>query len=164
MANIKAAYAASSNLTVTNLASLATSATWVGGWESNAIDNTVDLYLDYQITAKIVVGNGATAGQIRMYAVPMLDDSTWPDVMDGTESTETWTDTEIRDAAAVLIASAEVDADAGVDDTYYLQTSITRFFGVVPPAKFVLFITHSSGVNLAGSGHQVTIKGEYMTA
>lgn len=165
MASIKTAYAASSNLTVTNLHSLPTSSTWVAGWESGAVDNTSDLYLDYLVSAKILLGNSATAGQIRVYIVGMLDDSTWPDVIDGTESTETWTTTTIRDGAARLGAALETRADPGTDDTYFVGPfSVAALYGGVCPAKFVIFITHSTGVNLAAASNQVTIKGVYATS
>jgi len=165
MANIKLAYAASSNLTVTNLNSIAASSTLLAGWESDAIDNTSNLYLDYILSGKISVGNSATAGQIRVYVVPMLDDSTWPGVFDGTESAETEVDTEIRDGFAQLVRSIDVDADAGTDDVYYFGgISIASFFGGIVPSKFVIFITHNTGVNLASSGNQVTIKGVYATS
>lgn len=165
MADIKTAYAASSNLTVTNLHSIASSTTWVAGWESGTVDNTSNLYLDYLVSAKIALGNSATAGQIRVYIVGMLDDSTWPDVIDGTESTETWTTTTIRDAAARLGAAIETRADPGTDDTYFIAPfSVAALFGGVCPAKFVVFIAHSTGVNLAASGNQVTVKGVYATS
>lgn len=165
MADIKQAYAASSNLTVTNLHSLPSSTTWVAGWESGTVDNTVNLYLDYLVSAKIALGNSAVAGQIRVYVVAMLDDSTWPDVIDGTESTETWTTTTIRDAAAKLGAVAETRADPGTDDVYVIAPfSVAALFGGVCPAKFVVFISHSTGVNLAASGNQVTVKGSYATS
>lgn len=164
MASIKIAYAASSNLTVTNLHSIASSSTLTGGWESGAIDNTSSLYTDYMVSGKISVGNSATAGQIRVYIVGMLDDSTWPDVFDGTESTETITDTEIRDGFAKLGAVMDVDADGGTDDVYYFGPfSVAALYGGNCPAKFVVFITHSTGVNLASSGNQVTTKGLYFT-
>lgn len=165
MADIKVAYAASSNLTVTSLHSVASSATWVAGWESGTVDNTTNLYLDYLISAKIALGNAATAGQIRVYVVPMLDDSNWPDVIDGTESTETWTTTTIRDGAAKLGAAVDTRADPGTDDVYVVgQFSVASLFGGVCPAKFVLFIAHSTGVNLAAAGNQVTVKGSYITS
>jgi hypothetical protein len=158
----KIAYAASSNLTVTNLHSIASSATWVAGWESGAIDNTSNLYDDYLISAKIALGNSATAGQIRVYFVRMLDDSTWPDVFDGTESTETITTTTIRDGIAKLALAVDTRADPGTDDVYYLDAgSVAAQFGGICPPKFVVFITHSTGVNLASSGNQVTAVGAY---
>lgn len=162
MASVLMAYAASSNQTVTNLHSLASSATWVAGWESGAVDNTTNKYLDYRLTAKIVVGNGPTAGEIRMYLVGMLDDSTWPDVFDGTESAETVTDTEIRDAICLRAAVTAVDTTAS--RSYYLDCpSVARVFGGNMPPKFVVFITHSCVQALAAAGSQVTVVGMYKT-
>lgn len=164
MADVKIAYAASSNLTVTNLHSIATSSTLVSGWESGEVDNTTDKYIDYDITAKIVVAAaGLSAGTIAIYAIPKLDDSTWPGGFDGTESTET---TPLDDAGgtasgARLIAAATTDTTAS--QAYYLVGNVAEAFGGKCPAKFVLFITHSTGANLAASGNQVTIKGSYYT-
>lgn len=164
MADFKIAYAASSGLTVTNLHSIATSSTWVAGWESGEIDNTTNKYVDYLVTAKLLLGNSATAGEIRVYIVGKNDDSEWPDVFDGTESTETWTTTTIRDGCAKLGASTATRADPGTDDTYWIGPfSVASLFGGVCPDKFVIFITHSTGVNLAASTNEVNIKGVYYT-
>lgn len=165
--DIKLAYASSSNLTVTNLNSLASSQTWVAGWESALIDNTSNLYTDYRITAKLTVASSNNqAGEIRLYLVGMLDDSTWPDVFDGTESTETITDTEMRDAICRLGAVSAVDTTAG--DVYYLDCpSAAAVFGGNLPKKFIIFITLNSTTTttagLASSGNQVTIVGSYET-
>lgn len=161
--DIKKAYAASSNLTVTNLNSLASSSTWVAGWESGAIDNTSSLYDDYRITAKITVAAASlAAGEIRLYLVGPLDDTTWPDVFDGTESVETLTDAEMRDAICLLGAMTVTDTTNS--DVYYLDCpSAKAVFGGNLPKKFVIFITHSTGQNLAASGNQVTVVGSYST-
>lgn len=165
MASIKLAYAASANLTATNLQSIATSATWVAGWESPIVDNTSDLYLDYLVSGKISLGNSATAGQIRVYVLATIDDTpTWPDSFSGDNSTFTWTTTTIRDGGAKLGAALETRADPGTDDVYWIAPfSIAALFGGVCPAKFAMFVTHSTGVNLASSGNQITHKGVYET-
>jgi hypothetical protein len=156
-------YPASSDLTVTNLNSLPTSSTFVNGWESGAIDNTSNLYLDYRITAKITVAAASlSAGEIRMYLCGMLDDSTWPSNLDGTESTEApfFVDTEMQDAWAHLAASTVTDTTNS--DVYYLECpSAAAVFQGNLPAKFVILITHSTAQNLAASGNQVTIKGSF---
>lgn len=162
--DIKLAYASSSNLTVTNLNSLASSQTWVAGWESALIDNTSNLYTDYRITAKLTVASSNNqAGEIRLYLVGMLDDSTWPDVFDGTESAETITDTEMRDAICRLAAVSPTDNTNA--DVYYLDCpSVAAVFGGAVPAKFVVFITTNGSTTttaaFASSGNQVTIKGQ----
>jgi hypothetical protein len=165
VAEIKRKYQASVNLTVTNLASIATSSTLVAGWLSEIIDNTSDLDLDKLITGKIVLGNSATAGQIALYAIAMLDDSNWPSSAltsgtFGTEGTGSFKDATNRDAVAMPVWSIGNRADPGTDDTYQIAaSSLAGAFGGILPAKCVLFLTHSTGVNLASSGHQVTHKG-----
>ena len=161
--DIKLAYAASANQTVTALNGLAASSTHVAGWESGAIDNTTNLYEDYRVTAKITVESaGVTAGEIRIYLVAPLDDTTWPDVFDGTESTETVTDTEIRDAICKLGAVTVNDTTAS--RVYYLEVpSVAAVFGGNLPKKFVIFITQSTGTTLETSGNQVTVVGSYHT-
>jgi hypothetical protein len=165
MADLKLAYRASSNLTVTNLHSIATSATWVAGWESGVVDNTTNKDLDILVSGKIALGNSATVGQIRVYIVAPIDDApTWPDVMDGTESVETWTTTTIRDGAAKLGAAIETRADPGTDDVYWIAPfSVAALFGGVLPPKFLIFVTHSTGVNLKASDNQITVQGVYET-
>lgn len=162
MATITTEYAASANLDVTNLASIATSATWVTGWESDLIDNTTTKYDDFLITAKIqVAAAGLAAAEIRIYVAAMLDDSTWPGGFDGVDSVET---TPLDDAngtqcGAALAAVAVTDTTAS--QVYYFRPfSVKSLFGSLPP-KFVIFITHSTGANLAASGHQVTYKPIY---
>lgn len=161
--DIKLAYAASSSLTVTNLHGIASSSTWVAGWESGAIDNSTNLYTDYIINAAIVVESaGLSAGEIRMYLVAELEDASWPDVFDGTESTETITDTEIRDAICRLAAFTQTDTTAS--RTYYLNCpSVAAVFNGTVPRKFVIFITQSTGTTLETTGNAVYIKGVYQT-
>lgn len=164
MASIKLAYAASSSLTVTNLHSIATSSTLVSGWESGEIDNSTNLYLDYLVTVKIVTAAaGLAAGMIAVYVVPKLDDSTWPGGFDGTESTESTPldDANGTAAGAKLLASCATDTTAS--QIYYLSGSVAALFGGICPEKFVIFIAHSTGANLAATNNQVTIKGVYAT-
>jgi hypothetical protein len=164
MGAVTQTYRASSNLTVTNLHSIAASPTWVAGWISGIIDNTTNLDLDIAVAAKFALGNSATAGEIRMYAIAMLDDSNWPALLSagalGTEGTATVTTTTIRDANMIPLWSAATRADPGTDDVYSMpMTSLRGAFGGILPPKVVLFCAHSTGVALAASGSQVTIKG-----
>jgi hypothetical protein len=154
-------YAASTNeASLSALNSLASSATWVAGWESTAVDNTSTKYLDMRVTAKITSGTTLTVGEVRLYLVAMLDDSTWPDVFDGTASAETVTNTMIRDAICKLGAVSATNASNSV--VYYLDCpSVAAVFGGNMPKKFVVFITHSMVGALASSGQQVTYVGSY---
>jgi len=163
--DVKIAYGASSALTQTNLDGLASSSTHVAGWESGAIDNSSNLYSDYIINATLTVESaGLAAGEIRMYLVAEMNDTTFPDVFDGTEGAETVTDTEIRDAVCRMAAVTATDTTAS--RVYYLNCpSVAALFGGVCPRKFVVFITQSTGAALETTGdpNQVYIKGVYNT-
>ena len=152
MANIKAEYAASATVTISP-ASLATSATWVAGAESDLIDNTTNKYLDYLLAGQITVGTTPTINtEIRVYVVALMDDSTWPDVFDGTSSAETATSEGVRDGYAKLAAVMRVDATTS-DRVYpFGPVSVASLFGGVCPKKFVVFVAHNSGVNLNATG------------
>ena len=165
MASIKIAYAASSDLTVTNLAGLASSSTHVTGWESNVVDNTSNLYVDYLVSGKFTTeSSGLSAGEIRMWVVPMLDDSTYPGGFDGTESTETTPLDDANGTAAGAVLGKSIATDTTASQVYYAAPfSIASLFGGVCPAKFVIFVTQSTGTTLETTGQQVTIKGVYYT-
>lgn len=161
MGAITLSYRASSNLTVTNLASLAASASFVAGWTSGTIDNTSNLDDDILVSGKLLMANSVAAGSIRIYGYTMLDDSNWGDLFsagtEGTEGTATVHTSTIRDAGMVLLKSFANRADPGTDDTYtFGKVSVRGAFGFMP-SKFALFIT--SSVALAASGQQVTIQG-----
>ena len=151
-------WSASSNLTVTNLHSLATSSTHVNGWESAEIDGTG--YSVCFVTAKIVVAAaGLSAGEIRLWVVPRLDDSNYPGGFDGTESTETAPLDDEGGTAGGAILLKGVTTDTTASQTYYFHpVNVTRAFDGILPKTFVLFITQSTGANLAAAGNQVTIK------
>lgn len=164
-ADVKIAQAASSALTI-SLASLATSATFVAGQESTAVDNTSNKYLDYLLSGKIEVGTTPTINtQILVYVVGILEDSTWPDVFDGTDSNETVTSAGVRDGFCKLAASMFVDATTSNRDYFFGPVSVARLFGDRMPNKFVVFVTHNTGANLnaTGGNHSVWITPKYLT-
>lgn len=164
MSDIKLAYAASSALTIT-LASLATSSTLLAGRESTAVDNTTNLYQDYLLSGKITTGTSPTdAKEIRVYVAGLADDSTWPDVFDGTDSDETVTSSQIRDGA--LAHCITIATNNTSDRTYWIRaTSVAALFGGSLPKKFVVFVTHSTGVNLnsTAGNHAIYITPLYQT-
>ena len=165
MSDVKIAYAASSNLTVTALNGLALSATHVTGWESAEIDNSSTKYVDMLVSAKITVESaGLAAGQIRIHIVPKLDDSTWPGGFDGTESAETTPLDDENGTAIGAIIGGIAATDTTASQVYYFRPfSVAQLFGGVLPEKFVIFITQSTGTTLETSGNQVTVKGIYYT-
>jgi hypothetical protein len=166
MASQKIYYAASQNMTVTALASMATSSDWRTGWTSDLIDNTTNLYLDYLISGKIVAGGTAAAGQIRISLYAMMDDSTWVDIFssgtEGAQGAATILDVATRDNSLVLARALTTTTTAS--QVYpWGPLSVASCFGGIVPAKFSIFIAHSLANNLAASGAQVTYKGVYAT-
>lgn len=165
MASIKIAYGTSTALT-NAVASLASSSTWVAGYESDVVDNTSNLYVDYSIEGHYTVGTTPTAStEIRIYVVASFDGTNWPDVFDGTTSTETVTSAGVRDGFAKLAAVMQCDSTTS-DRAYYFSFTVASLFGGICPAKFVLFTTHNTAVNFnATAGNQVTnVRGAYYTS
>lgn len=161
----KIAYGTATALT-NAIASLATSSDWTAGYESDVIDNTTNLYLDYELWGQVTVGTSPTSGtQIRIYVVPSFDGTNWPDVFDGTTSTETWTSAGIRDATAFLARVIGVDATTSNRVYTWSVPSVAQLLGGIIPAKFSLFTTHNTVANLnSTSGNHVTnYRGAYTT-
>lgn len=164
MADVLLAYPTASDATIT-LASLATDANLLTGVESAAIVNTSTKYLDFLISGKIRTGTSPTTAKvIQVWAVASWDGTSWPDVFDGTASAETITSANHKNAICRLVAEMATDATSD-RDYHFAGVSIRDIFcGTVPPA-FVLFVTHSTAVNLnaTGSNHQIRIQGVYET-
>jgi hypothetical protein len=164
MADRKIAYQGAQTLT-NAIASLATSSTWVAGYESATVDNTSNLYLDYIFDGKVTVGTTPTAStEIRIYVVASVDGTTWPDVFDGTTSAETVTSAGVRDGFAKLACVMAVDATTS-DRAYPFCFTVASLFGGVVPPKFVLFTTHNTAVNLnsTAGNHVFNYRGTYDT-
>lgn len=149
MADVKLAYGSSVALTEA-MESLATSATWVAGWETGAVDNTSNKYLDYLLAGKITVGTTPTINtEIRVYVYGSINDTpTYPDVFDGTSSAETVTSVGVRDGALKWAATLSVDATTS-DRTYWMApVSVAALFGGTLPKFWGAFVVHNTGVNL----------------
>jgi hypothetical protein len=151
--DLKSKYANAATITIT-LASLATSATRIVGVESTAIDNSSNLYLDALVSGKITTGTSPTGGQIDIWIYASHDETpTYPDVLDGTDSAETFTDENARNSALRL--GAVIVPDTTSSQTYWIAPfSVAALYGGVLPRFWGLFVSHSTGVNLhATSGN-----------
>jgi hypothetical protein len=160
----KIAYAASATVFGANdLDSLASSATWVAGWESAVIDNTSNLYVDALLSGRFKANNSApTAGQIQIFVGCVLEDTpTYPDVFDGTSSAETVTSTDIRNS--ILRPAASIITDTTTNRVYeFAPVSVASLFGGIMPPKWFVFVAHSMVQTLnatAGQGGQCWYKG-----
>jgi hypothetical protein len=148
MASGKIEYGSSFALTIT-LASLATSSTLVAGRESAAVDNGSDKYLDVLVAGKVTTGTSPTdAKQIVVYVYGSINDvPDYPDVLDGTDSAETFTSEGVRNAAVVV--AAVISTNNTSDRTYFVRPfSVAACFGGSMPKKWGIFVAHDTGVNL----------------
>ena len=164
MADLKLSYPAASDLTIT-LASLASDTNLLTGRESATIDNTTNLYLDILVSGKITAGTSPTAARsIEVWVVGSWDGTNWPDVFDGTESAETITSADIKASVCRYVAAM---ATANTSDrTYHFgPVSLASAFGGTLPPKVVLFVTHSTGVNLnsTAGNHQIRLQPVFQT-
>ena len=142
-------YSANTVITM-DLANLGTSGTFIAGRECTQIDNTVNLYMDAQVSGFISVGTTPTANtsiNIYVWGADTSLATTAIDVLDGTDSAETLTNTGILNA---LRPGQSIGVIATTSDILYpiLPFSVASRFGGVMPKFWGLFVAHSTGVNL----------------
>jgi hypothetical protein len=145
MATMTPSYASRVAITM-DLAGLASSSTLVAGRESSQINNTSDKYMDAMISGTISVGTSPTAGPIVVY-VWGADTSlatTAIDVLDGTDSAETLTNTGILNRLKPL---ATINVLATTSDIAYpvICESVASVLGLpcLPPF-WGLFTAHAT--------------------
>lgn len=137
------------------ITSLATSATWVAGYEWFVIDNGTLKPTGCQVQGKIRVGTTPTINtEIRIYAVPSYDGTLWPDVFDGTPSAETLTSVGVGSGFLKLCAVLQVDATTSDRDYPYFFDLATVFPSM--PKKVAIWVTHNTGVNLNATAAEHT--------
>jgi hypothetical protein len=163
MPDIKTAYGASSNLTIT-LASLATSATWLAGRQSAEVDNTSDKYFDFRLSGKVTVGTINT--EIRVYVVGLMDDSTYPNSGGAADAAFSLAAAGIGSGFLKLAAVMSVDATTSDRPYPFDAGSVRALFNGVLPSKFFIWVTQNTGqpLNATGSNHQITVKPEFATS
>lgn len=159
--NILKKYGSKTTLTAA-VASLASDTNLLAGIESSIIDNTTDGFDDILVSGKITTGTSPTASrQIEVWAIAW-DGANWPDVFDGTSSSETITSIDIKNAICrpVWITSTNNTSDRPYPFT---GISLRNAFGGELPSKVVLFIVHNTGValNATAANHELSYYGVY---
>jgi len=159
--NILTKYGSKTTLTAA-VESLASDTNLLAGIESSVIDNTTDGFADIIVSGKVTTGTSPTsARQIEVWAVAW-DGVNWPDVFDGTSSSETITSFIIKTAICRVVAIMPVNSTS--DRAYYFSgVSLRGAFGGCLPSKVVLFIVHNAAVNLnaTAGNHEFSYYGEY---
>lgn len=161
MADIKTKYPSTSSTALTiSLASLASGAATVftSGQESTAVDNTTNLDLDALLSGMITTGTSPTASRsINIYVYANISSSsgtpTYPDVLDGTDSAETFTSANVMNRAIRLAESITIDNTSN-RSYYFGPISVASLFGGSMPKFWGVYVAHDTGVALnATSGN-----------
>lgn len=156
MATRKIAYSAYTAITVTNLQSLASSAT--AGWQSARIDNQSSvLALDYEIFVKLTTANTAPANDRAMYvyispAITTDGGTTWLHADQGTTTLPTGTEGTTTIVAGggnmkLLGVLAYTTQNMTVQGSFNLSNAV----GQSMPDGFSIIIVNFSGAALSTS-------------
>ena len=165
MADIKQAYGTAADATIT-LASLASDTNLLAGRQSNAVDNTSTLGLDYLVSGKVTTGTSPTASrQIEVWVVGSWDGTNYPDTITGAgDAGKTITSSDIKNSICRLLAVMATSSTS--NQTYaFGPVSVASAFGGVVPPKFVVFAVHNTGValNSTAGNHQIRLQPTYET-
>lgn len=149
MATSTVNYSANTAITM-DLSALGSSATFVAGRESTQIDNTSNKFVDALVSGSVSVGTTPTANTSILVYVYGSDTSlatTAIDVLDGTDSAETLTNTGILNA---LRLGAAINVPVTTTDVQYfvLPFSVAALFGGVVPKFWGLFVSQNTGAAL----------------
>jgi hypothetical protein len=142
-------YASAATITM-DLAALASSSTFVAGRESSQIDNTTNKYLDAIVRGSVSVGTTPTANtsiNIYVWGAFVSLATTAIDVLDGTDSAETLTNSGVL---LTLRPGPSIQVLATTSDIAYpvLPFSVAALFGGALPPFWGLFVAHNTGVAL----------------
>lgn len=163
----KQAFQTEQSMTVTNLHSLASSAT--AGWGSAAVDNSTNLYQDALVAVHIAAVNTAPGSNkaIYVYAYGSTDGAIWTSTgtSGGTVGTEgALTFPSIATPLPVLMPLIGVIPypvqNKALDGGPF---SVAKAFGGVLPRSWGVAILNYSGFTFAASGNTVKYQGVYYT-
>ena len=153
--DLKTKYGTSQTIACT-VASLASSSTRVAGRESDAVDNTSNLYDDALLSGKVTTGTSPTASrQIDIWIYSDDGNNNYPSGFTGSDSAETVASATFRNAALRLAQSIIVDVTD--NRTYHFANiSIAALFGGAMPRKWGVWVVQDTGADLhaTGSNHE----------
>lgn len=155
-ADLKMALQTVQSMTVTNLHSLASSAT--AGWQSAEVDNSASLYLAYRIQGVLDFANTAPANNKAAYLflASGIETGKLANPFSGTEGALTLPDVTTNMLNPILLGTMAYNvADEVVESREYIVAPAPTFWAVG--------IINYTGAALAASGNTVKYRGEYAT-
>lgn len=159
MAILTVTYASPVTMTI-DLSSLGESSTWVGGRESNEVDNTANQYVDVIVDNPLgIVGTPTLVGQeLRVYVWGQATAASVAAISTivGVDAARTITNdalSNLRLAAAIATQNA-----SGTNTHYFQPFSVASLFGGVMPRFWGLFVTHNIGTVDLGTSQTSKIR------
>lgn len=159
MSDFKAAYGGPNALTVTNLHSLASSAT--AGWQSDEVSNSSN-YLDVLVQVIVNFANTAIGGTkaLYVYAAGGLETGKLSNPASGAQGAITLVDVtttpqNLRQIGIIPYTTVDEVAESS-------PLSLAAAFGSVPPFWSIVIVNHT-GAALEASGNTVKWTGVYST-
>lgn len=148
------------------VASLATSSGRTVGRASTAYDNTTNKDEEVACSVLITTGTSPTAGLIEAWVFAQREDGTWPDIWTTTYSgSDVGLTVRTRDhlrAGAALLGSV---VNSTTSDLPYVLSArnVAQLLGVNYVRTFAVWSSHSTGVNLNGTGsnHETIVLPSY---
>ena len=159
--DVKLALQALQTMTVTNLHSLANSAT--GGWQSDVVDNTSNLFLDAWLQVVLDFANTAPANSKAAIILGYsgIESGKYSNPASGSEGTITLVDIDTSAQNLKLIDLMPYTTTDEVVESSAMSVAPT-FGGILPP-YWGIVIMNRSGAALASSGNTVKYRGIYAT-
>ena len=163
--NFKFFYGTPTAITISP-ASLASSATFIAGRESTAVDNSSNRNIDSEITAKSTTGTTPTVDkEIRLYGYQALnaDTPTYPDTVTGTDAALSLTSTYTLDGGFVLFGATSNSATSNIG--YPIRCLSTAQAWGKEPKRWGLYLAHSTvaALHATGGNHIVNRTSAYLS-
>ena len=139
-----------------DISSLATSASFLGGYESTQVDNTTTRWDDFLVNIDGILGHATTAPvigqqiQIYVWGSDVSLATTAIDTLDGTASAVTLAHDSVRQSLR-LVASPTVTVATAALKYYAQPISVAQWFGGNQPTFWGLFLTHNHAGALAAA-------------
>ena len=158
MTTTNISYGANTSLTVTGLASLASSAT--AGWQSDLIDNRTTKAMDYLIEFTLPMANTAAANDKAVYVFicPAYNDgSSWYYTDGGTTTLPSGTNGSYTIGATNNLLLIKSFNYVATQQTIQGTVALSQAFGSTIPQGFSIIIVNYSGAAMASSGAKIQL-------
>lgn len=153
MTTTSVAYGAVTTLTFT-LASLASDTNLVAGRESNSLDNSSALAVDYQAFGLITLGTSPTTGkQLEIWCVGAPDGTSYPGGATGSDANLTPQEKTLFKLVTMIPTNSTTNQAYN-----WGPFGIAQLFGGAPPKKFSFYVVHNTGVALNATGGNFLMK------